>query len=379
MNSFAVKILDIIRKHPQGISKKEIAEASDIAWGTIFKVTSNLLQRGVLIEHASKRQSKGRPQVPFSVNALSALWCGVDVGASGTRVVFCDMNFKLLYSMAFVTERYTTEERFITWLDGLLHEALEGGNIALSNVTAIGLSISGNVDTDNNLIVSGGNFGIKYGENISTSQFAELWKCPVYAVTTMVAAVAAEYNLGQYRECGNLIHIGLAVGISSGVVANHKLLISHPRRPIGYIGHLLMPDNQHKCTCGFTGCLESYSGGEYLKDIAKEKLPNQPEMWDTAILDRAAANGVVEACEIMDKAAAYNAVGIAAMVQLYSPEVIVFAGGQVRSDGYLFNATLKKLWGILPEERRNFKYAISRLGEFQSAMGAARLAYEQNL
>ena len=80
---------------------------------------------------------------------------------------------------------------------------------------------------------------------------------------------------------------------------------------------------------------------------------------------------------MMIQAAQYNGAGIAAMIQLYSPEALIFTGGQSRPDGFLYNETLRQLQSLLPPERSNCSIGITSLGEFGSALGAARLAYEQ--
>ena len=147
---------------------------------------------------------------------------------------------------------------------------------------------------------------------------------------------------------------------------------------MGYIGHMLIPGNQHICTCGFRGCLESYSGGEYLAAVAREKIPDRPELHSAAALDYAAENGYPEAIDILTTAASYNAVGIASMIQLYSPDALIFYGGQCRKDGFLFKQTLKALENVLPQERMSrFEIGLSTLGSLQSALGGVRMAYEK--
>ena len=67
------------------------------------------------------------------------------------------------------------------------------------------------------------------------------------------------------------------------------------------------------------------------------------------------------------------------MIQLYSPEALIFSGGQSREDGFLLRETVRRLHAILPPERRECPVELTILGEFQSALGAARLAYERFL
>lgn len=372
-----VKVMDAVRNGRGRVSKKEIQQVTGLSWGTMCKVVNQLLDRGYLFARKEKATAPGRPVIPLCVNPDSALFCGIDVGSASTKFMLCNMNFNVLYRAETATEPYRSPERFLEWLTGVFETGLRESGCNRAGLFAAGLAISGNVDSGNEIIVSGGNFGMKYGANIPVSSIADRFGLPVHAVTTQVAAVCAEYHFGRRSGCGNLVSIGIGVGVGSGIVANHMLLISHPKRPVGYIGHILIPGNNHICSCGFKGCLESFSGGNYLAKIARERLPERPELFSAAALDLAAAKGDPDAVPIMDTAASYNAIGIASMIQLYAPEALVFSGGQIRPDGYLFLHTLEKLREILPEERRNCFIDITNLGAHQSALGAARLACEK--
>ena len=377
MSSFRVKVLDTIRAGHGDASRKDVARETGLAWGTMFKTVASLIQDGFVFERTPLRNTQGRPSIPLCVNPDAAHWCGVDVGACGTRFVLCDLNFRILHQTETTTPRYHGADAFRNWLVEFLESSLEAARAERSRVKALGLSISGNIDHERGIIVSGGNWGVKWGENMELAPVGEKLGLPLFAVTTQNAAACAEYHFGEFAGCPNLVTIGLGAGIGSGVVSLGKLLLSQPGRPVGYIGHILIPGNTQKCTCGFTGCLEAFSGGNFLREVAQRRFPSRPELHDAAALDRAAARGDQDAVSIMDTAASYNAAGIAAMVQLYAPEAIVFTGGQVRADGFLYQSTLRHLEGILPKERRQFPIGISFLGTRQSALGAARLAYEQ--
>ena len=369
--------MDAVRNGRNSASKKDIQHITNLSWGTMCKTVNALLEQGYLFARKEeKTNSPGRPVVPLCVNADSALFCGIDIGASTTKTLFCDMNFKILHRDELPTEPYTTQERFLDWIAGVFEQELKESGLRRELLHAVGVAVSGNVDSEHGIIVSGENFGMKFGVDVSVAEIARRIGKPVYAVTTQAAAVCAEYHFGKRAGCGNLVSIGLGVGIGSGIVTNHLLLLSHPKRPVGYIGHILIPGNRHLCTCGFTGCLEAYSGSRYLAGIARETLPSRPELHSAPALDRAAALGDPDAVKIMTTAASYNAVGIAAMIQLYAPDAILFSGGQSKRDGFLFRTTLEKLAEILPPERRSCFLDITNLGAHQSAIGAARLAYE---
>lgn len=377
MLSNNAKVMDAVREGRNNVPKKEIQRLTGLSWGTMCKVTDTLLEKGYLFARREKPRAPGRPVVPLCVNPDSAYFCGIDIGAAFTKLVVCDMNFNVRYRSECVTEPFHGRERFLERVEEVFRTGMRESAVNPEKVHALGLAVSGNVDSENGILVSGGNFGMKFGTNIPVSRLSERIGLPVYAVTTQVGAVCAEYRFGKRAGCGNLVNIGLGVGIGSGIVANHLLLISHPKRPVGYIGHILIPNNNHICTCGFKGCLESYSGANYLAAIAAESLPGRVELHSAPALDRAAAKGDSDAIAILDTAASYNAIGIATMIQLYAPEALIFSGGQSKPDGYLFRKTIEKLKEILPEERRNCYLDISNLGPHQAALGAARLAYEK--
>ncbi len=373
-----VLVADAVRRGKNNFSKKDVQRETQISWGTMCKVVDNLLADGFLFARKEEPSGRGRPMIPLCINPEAAFYVGLDIGSSHSHAVICNLNFSVIFRTSQPTPRYTGQEAFFSWLFAFYDNVISESQIPSEKVKGIGLAISGNIDTTTGTIVSGGNWGIKWGANIPVlEKLTEHTQISAFTLTTQSAAVLGEYHFGRKQGCANMVTIGLGVGIGSGVISDHQLLLGQPTRPIGYIGHMLIPGNQHECTCGFHGCLESYSGGNSLAEIAREQLPDRPELHSAAALDHAAANGNPEAIAIISTAASYNAAGIASMVQLYSPESIIFYGGQSRSDGFLFNRTLKAFKEILPSERRTgIDISISNLNGYQSALGAARIAYE---
>ena len=68
----------------------------------------------------------------------------------------------------------------------------------------------------------------------------------------------------------------------------------------------------------------------------------------------------------------------AGLIQMYQPDALIFSGGQSREEGYLYNAVLRRLKRLVPEDRRRgMRISITSLGDAQSALGVIRLAYEK--
>lgn len=371
-----IRIIDAIRTGKNSSSKKDVSLQSGVSWGAMYKIVDTLLAEGMIFTRKEKPTGRGRPNVPLCLNPEAAFFVGIDIGSFRTRIVFMDLNLLPRYNETTATPAYVNAELLWTWLDGIYRNALQKSGLSAEKVNSIGISISGTVDSDNGVVFSAGNMGIPRESNIPLAMFTAKSRMPACIYTTQVAAACAEYNFGSEAGVGNIATVGLGVGIGSGIVANHVLLISHPRHPVGYIGHMLIPENHRKCVCGWQGCLEAFSGGNSLVKVAKEREDIDPAFRSAKDLDEAAKAGDKKVQQILNKAASYNALGIASIIQLYSPETVIFSGGQAIEDGYLYQKTLKEIQKLLPDHRRACRFSLTRLGEFQPAMGAARLAYE---
>ena len=69
MSSTGVRIVDELRRAPGGLSKKELAAATGLPWGTLFKAVGRLTGRGVLQPCPARAGTPGRPSIPLILNA----------------------------------------------------------------------------------------------------------------------------------------------------------------------------------------------------------------------------------------------------------------------------------------------------------------------
>lgn len=127
----------------------------------------------------------------------------------------------------------------------------------------------------------------------------------------------------------------------------------------GEFGHVTVNHAGPTCNCGNCGCLEVMASG-------------------TAIA--AAAQGDLLAQRLMSEAAQYIGIGLADVVNLLSPEMIIVGGG-VAAAGDFF---LEMIRSTVAE--RAFTYALARpkfvkaaLGDEGSCIGAAALVLEKIL
>ena len=169
--SVAVQIMDAIRLGKGNASKKDIQETTSVAWGTMCKSVDNLLERGYIFARREKAQGRGRPVIPLCINNDAAFYVGIDIGAGNTRAVVCNLSFNTVYMDEVSTPRYVGKEQFCTFLRERVETAIVQSRIEREKLKGIGVSVSGNVDFEKGIIVSGGNFGMPFGTNLNIAEY----------------------------------------------------------------------------------------------------------------------------------------------------------------------------------------------------------------
>lgn len=199
------------------------------------------------------------------------------------------------------------------------------------------------------------------------------------------AAALGEYWLGAGREVRHLLAVTLGTGIGGGLVVDGE--IYHGASDVaGEIGHMTIDATGRKCSCGNYGCLEAYASGPAIAARAVEGLRSGsasvlPEMVDGDLSEvtaetvyQAIVAGDVYAREVMRETAKLLGTGMANLINVLNPEMVVVSGGVTRAGDYLFEPLRAEV------RRRAFRVAADRcrivgceLGDLAGVVGAAAI------
>lgn len=160
-------------------------------------------------------------------------------------------------------------------------------------------------------------------------------------------ATYGEWWLGAARNVDTLVGLTLGTGIGGGIVLNGEIFHG-VSDAAGEIGHMTIEANGRKCKCGNYGCLEAYASGPAIALRAVEGIEAGaesllPALVDGKLEDVTAATvyeGVVlgdpYANEVMRETAKLLGAGIANIINVLNPAMIVIAGGVTRAGEHLF-------------------------------------------
>ena len=198
-------------------------------------------------------------------------------------------------------------------------------------------------------------------------------------------ATYGEWWQGAGQGSASMVGITVGTGVGGGYVLEGQL-VHGASDGAGEIGHTTVNLSGRRCACGNYGCLEAYAAGpaiaararEGLEAGASSSLPAQVDgdlaRITAAVVYEAVVEGDAFATEVLSDAARVLGVGVANIINLLNPEVVVIMGGVTRAGEHLL--------GPLRDEvrRRAFRGLVdacdvrtARLGEAVGVVGAAGL------
>ncbi len=170
------------------------------------------------------------------------------------------------------------------------------------------------------------------------------------------AAALAEAAWGAGRGRKSLIGVTVGTGIGAGILINGAIYRgvdgAHPE-----IGHHVIDDTGPACSCGARGCWESFASGPAIAAryarTAKVAHSPYPELNTRQICELARAGDALALKEVA-RAGRYLGIGIANLITLYVPELIVLSGSVMNSVD-LFLPTIREVvrrqCGYVPADR----------------------------
>ena len=251
--------------------------------------------------------------------------------------------------------------------------------LALGDSDAVGVSIAGLV-TDGTLVWMPHRDG---GVDLA-GPLADVLRAPVTVENDANCAALAEATAGAGRGHRMVLMITVGTGIGGGLVIDGR--IERGRGFLGEIGHTSLDRNGPLCSCGKHGCWEAFASGSALDraaaalvrtdsagGVARQAGGGEPSGPHLVV---AALAGDPAARQAFDEIAMHFGRGLANMVAVFDPDVIVVGGG-VGSIGepFLRPARIEMAATVAgAEHRRPTPVVSAALGPWAGLAGAALLA-----
>jgi glucokinase-like ROK family protein len=380
-----IKILGLIREYGT-ISRAEIVTKSGLSAPTVTRIVNSLINDEKLVLSMGMGSSNGgRPPVLLKFNGQRNYVIGIDLGATAIRGVLSDLNGSFLEEIKIITRLDSGFDEIMDDVANLIGElAASKKKSGRSVIYGVGIAVAGLIDMKQNIVAYSPVFDWKNVDIISALE--KKVDIPVIFdnVTRLMALGGLCYGKGQ--RSANFICVNVGYGIGSGIIVNGSLLTgSHGFA--GEFGHMTIEkDSDIQCSCKKYGCLEALASGKAIALTAQSRLARGQksilnELCDSDIsavtakmVAEAANKGDELALNVFKRAIEYIGIGIANLVNLFNPEMIVIGGG-VSMAGDIFFDTVKEVVGkhVMPSGKGELEIYPVAYGENAALMGAFAL------
>ncbi len=251
--------------------------------------------------------------------------------------------------------------RIADTVEDVIADTMRETGAARSDFLGVGMGAPGPLDRERGIVIVAPNLG--WRNFPLRDRIADRVNLPATLDNDANCATVGEWWCGAARGARNVVGLTIGTGIGGGLILNGALY--HGSSDVaGEIGHTTIDSTGRRCKCGNYGCLEAYASGPAIAERAREALAGNEE----SVLPRmvggdlsritartvydAALQGDATAREVVRDTARFLGSGLANLLNIINPDVVVLAGGVTEAGDALFEPLRAEV------KRRAFRPAV---------------------
>lgn len=309
-------------------SRLELSEHTGLSPATVTNVVTGLLDEGIVVEAGFEESSGGRPRAILEINSTHKYLVGVDLGETHIQTEIFDLTMHHLGVTRLPLKAKNSQPKQI--VDYIVRETetlLADSGVQHDQVLGVGIGVPGLVERTEGVSVLAPNWG--WHQVPLRPMLEERTSLPIYLDNGAKAMALAEAWFGAGRGVDDMVTLLIGTGVGAAMIAQGKLFRG-VTNSAGEWGHTKIELDGRECRCGGRGCLEAYVGAPALINRMHELSPqgdlpdDQIEM--IAAIVEASENGDPAASQVIEETTRYLGAGIANLINLYNPQIVVLGG-----------------------------------------------------
>lgn len=312
------------------------------------------------------------------------VWVGFDLGGTKMLAKVFNDDYQTLGKSKQKTQGAKGSEAGLTRMESVIEEALADAGVDSSLIAGIGVGCPGPISPETGTLVEAPNLGWK---NVPIEDaIGETFNCRAVICNDVDAGVYAEYEEGAARDARCAVGIFPGTGIGAGAVINGRMMQGASLSCME-LGHIpIFPETSGHGEDGSTlekECSRLKIATEAARAAYRGLAPNLLNSCGTDIskitsgkLAAAIEDGDEEIEHIVRRAASLLGCGVATVVHLMAPDVIVLGGGLVEAmpDIYLDTVRQATIDRVLDTYKDSFRIVAAELEDDAGVLGAAAWA-----
>jgi len=381
-------VLNTLRLHAPA-SRAEVANITGLTRGTVSNIVNVLIEDGLVHEDKLQDSKIGRPSVALGLSPEGGAVVGVEIGVDFISVLLTNFVAKPLWEVRSQTNPSQSQTDIINQAEKYIDQALSIAKEQGLRPLGIGVGVPGLVNIlQGNLIVAPNLHWRNVPLRLIWNQRFHL---PIYIDNEANLSALGEYYFGIARNVDNFIYLTSDIGLGGGIMIDGRLF----RGGHGYggeIGHMQRNPQGELCGCGRRGCWETQVGPRAVLSRVKKEFETHH---DQSLLDACSGNlenltfdivvkfalsGDLICLQAIEEVAVNLGVGIADLVNIFNPDLIVIGGAFIQGKEILHSIIEKTIFtNALQPDLENLRIVFSERNTEACVFGAVAVVLDDIL
>lgn len=378
-------ILSAVKQRGQ-ITRTALAAEVDLSLAMTTRIIARLQDLGLLREAGHvDAAGPGRHAALLEVRPDCAHVLGVDIGTELIHILIADLRGQPLFYREVSSDAlaHLPQAQIVRALAQLLREALSGARVRQRSVAAVGVALTGIVDSERGVSLLRSNTP-GWEDFPLAALLSEALALPVLLEETARAKSLAEAQIGIARGREHFLYVDAGAAIGASLVIDRR-----PFRGVsglaGELGHVTVDPAGALCRCGNRGCVQAVASARALVRGAREAVDNGVYSSLAALGDQIALHDIAAAAATGDKLALTllteagerlgEAIGMA--LNILGLDLVVLGGALIACSPVVLDTAARTVQlRVLPLVPRRRSLLASELGTDSAARGAVLQAID---
>ena len=368
------RVLDVLRRGAPAdgdgeslapVTQAELARLTGLAPATVSNIVRDLSAHGLV----DTEPGSGRRGTTVQLARTAGIVAGIDFGHSHVAVAIGDLTGAMIDFRRKPLHPGHPYDAGLELASSLLTDLLGSARVAPAGLRALAMGVPAPI-TDG-VVRSSAILPGWVGVNAQEAAEAH-FGMPIHVENDANLGALAEHRVGVGRGHTCSVFLKISSGVGAGIIIDDRLYHGH-LGAAGEVGHLTLDEQGPMCRCGSRGCLEAYASTPAVVEMMAGQLPGAGI--DDVV--EAAEAGNVAAVRTLEDVGLHLGWGLASIVNLLNPGLVVVGGDMARAGEFLLEPARIGLRRHALDAVAATPVLASQLAEQASLTGAVLLAAER--
>jgi predicted NBD/HSP70 family sugar kinase len=374
----------LIFKHldqTESASINELSKELNISVPKTTSLITELIEEGLISDYGKFESTGGRKANLYGLIGDAGFILGVDVKKYYINIGLLNFKKQLVSQKNRIAFKLENTAESLHQLIQIIHNFIKEVGVKKEKILSLGINLSGRINH-----TKGYSYTFFHFQEEPLSQIIqEKIGIKTYLENDSRAMAFGEFCNGEVNTEKNVLFVNLDYGIGLGILIDGKVYYGKSGFS-GEFGHIPFFNNEIICHCGKKGCLETEASGNALLRKFKEKikqgytsaaLKKNKKIEDITLTDivLAGQNEDVLTIELLAEIGENLGKGLAVLINVFNPELIILGGTLSETGEYLKLPTKSSINKYsLSLVNADTELKLSKLGEKAGIIGACLLA-----